>query len=738
MKKITSTIEFDGKTYSLETGRLAKFANSVFVSCNDTQVLVTAVASENELTDIDFLPLQVEYKEKLSAAGKVPGSFLKREGRPSDHEILCSRLIDRPIRPMIPKTWHFETQVIANVFSYEPDVNPDTLAAVGASAALLISDIPFDIPVSEVRVGRFQKTQEFIINPSDSQLKDCDIDITVAGTDAAIIMVEGEMKEISEEDFINALDFAHQKIRQLNQLQKDFCAQVEIKKRPFVEEVIPEDIVSFIEDNCKDEMQKYVHTITTKNERHDTRNKIKESILELTKEKFSVTDEHPEYEEYTDKLERWVDTVTSKLEKKLMRSMILEEHIRLDGRSLTQIRPIECEVGLLARVHGSSLFTRGETQSLTSVTLGTSRDEQIIDGLAPVYNERFILHYNFPPFSVGETGKLTTGRREIGHGHLAWRALKEMLPSQAEFPYTIRVVSDILESNGSSSMATVCAGSLAMFHAGIPLKKQVAGIAMGLIKEEDKIAILSDILGDEDFLGDMDFKVTGTKDGITACQMDIKIDEGLSVEFMRKALEQAKEGRMHILGIMNQCIAQPNKELSKYAPRFETIKIPQDTIGAVIGQGGETIRTITKETGTEINIEEDGTVLIASVSKEACEAAKEYIYRLTRKPQEGEIYKNCLVKEIKNNIGAIVEFLPKTSGLLHISLIAHERVDDISKYLKIGDRIDVKLIEIKDGKYRLSRKALLPRPNNTKKSKEKDNKQENKEEITQENKQENI
>ncbi len=718
MQKITSAIKFAGKDYILETGRLAKFASSVLVSCGDTQVLVTAVASENELEGIDFLPLQVEYREKLSAAGKIPGSFLKREGRPSDHEILCARLIDRPIRPMITKSWHYDTQIIANVFSYEPDVNPDTLAAVGASAALLISDIPFEIPVSEVRVGR--KQGEFIINPSNAELEDCDIDITVAGTSVAILMVEGEMKEISEEDFIKALDFGHEHIRILNKLQEDLLSQVEVKKRAFTEEELPAELVAFVEETCYEDMKKYVHTITTKNERRESRLAIREKSLEATKEKFAVTEANPEYEEYTENIERWVDTITGNLEKKFMRSMILDDKIRLDGRKLDEIRPINCEVGLLKRSHGSSLFTRGETQSLTSVTLGTSRDEQIIDGLNPTYNEHFILHYNFPPFSVGETGRLMTGRREIGHGHLAWRALKTLLPSESEFPYTIRVISDILESNGSSSMATVCAGSLAMFDAGVPLKKPVAGIAMGLIKEEEKVAILSDILGDEDFLGDMDFKVTGTADGITACQMDIKIDEGLSVEFMREALEQAKAGRLHILDIMNECIAEPRQELSKYAPRFETIKIPQDTIGAVIGTGGETIRMITRETGTEISIEEDGTVLIAATTQEASDAAKEMILKLTQKPEEGEIYRDCVVKEIRENLGAFVEFLPKIQGLLHISLIAHERVEDISKYLKVGDKVDVKLLEIRDGKYRLSRKALLPRPEREKeKEKEK-------------------
>ncbi len=708
MQKITSQIEFEGKEYSLETGKLAKFASSVMVKCGDTMVLVTAVASEKEIEGIDFLPLQVEYKEKFASTGKIPGGFLRREGRPSDHEILCARLIDRPIRPMIPKTWHYETQVIANVFSAEPDVNPDTLAAVGASTALLISDIPFTTPISEVRVGRMNGA--FIANPSNTQLDKCDIDITVAGTDAAIMMVEGEMKEISEDDFILALDFAHEKIRQLNKMQADLVSQVSVAKRAFTEAVIPEEVAALVESTIHDDMNRYVHTVSTKNERREARASIREKALEAMQAKFA------DNEEYAPKVEKWTDDITAKLEKKLMRAMILDDRIRLDGRSLTQIRPIECEISALPRTHGSALFTRGETQSLTTVTLGTGRDEQLIDGLMPTYSERFILHYNFPPFSTGETGRLMTGRREIGHGHLAWRALKEVLPSQAEFPYTIRIVSDILESNGSSSMATVCAGSLAMFDAGIPARKAVAGIAMGLVKEEKKIAILSDILGDEDFLGDMDFKVAGTSDGITACQMDIKIDEGLSVEFMRTALEQAKEGRMHILGIMNQCIDKPKADLSAYAPRYESIKIPQDMIGAVIGTGGETIRMITRETNTEINIEEDGTVLIAAVTREASDAAKEMIRNLTKKPEVGEIYKNCLVKEIRDGLGAIVEFLPKTQGLLHISQIDNERVENVGSYLKVGDRLDLKLTEIsREGKYRLSRKALLPR-------KEKENK----------------
>jgi polyribonucleotide nucleotidyltransferase len=711
MKKLNTSVTFEGREYSLETGRLAKFANSVLVKCGDTMVLVTAVASEKELEGIDFLPLQVEYKEKFSAAGKIPGGFLKREGRPTDREVLCSRLIDRPIRPMIPKTWHHETQIIANVFSSDPDVNSETLAAVGASAALLISEIPFDVAISQVRVGRLNG--KFIANPSNAQLEHCDIDISVSGSDVAIMMVEGEMKEISEDDFVAALEFAHSKIRELNALQMQLLKLFEAENGTVVKKAVstdetPEEVVALVQNAVKDELHKYVHTVSTKNERHDARLVIKEHVVEtLTNSDLPLIKGDADAEPATkEQIEKLGDEIVSKFEKKMMRAMILDDKIRLDGRKLDQIRPISCEIGVLPRTHGSALFTRGETQSLTSLTLGTSRDEQMIDGLQPTYNERFILHYNFPPFSVGETGRLMTGRREIGHGHLAWRALKDLLPEQEGFPYTIRIVSDILESNGSSSMATVCAGSLALFNAGVPMKKPVAGIAMGLIKEEDKVAILSDILGDEDFLGDMDFKVCGTADGITACQMDIKIDEGLSTDFLRKALDQAKQGRMHILGIMNDCIGKPAADLSPFAPRFTSIKIPQDTIGAVIGTGGETIRSIVKETGAEINIEEDGTVLIAATTQEASDAAIAIIRSLTKKPEVGTVYSG-VVKEIREELGAFVEFMPKTQGLLHISQIANERVNKVSDYLKPGEQIEVKLIEIRDGKFRLSRKVLL-------------------------------
>lgn len=695
------SIDFDGKKYSLVAGKYAKFANgAVMVRCEDSMVLVTATASSKEI-DADFLPLQVEYREKVAAAGKIPGGFLKREGRPSDKEVLTSRLIDRPIRPLLPKSWRFDTQIVASVYSSDPKVEPDTMAAVGASAALLISDIPFKGPISEVNVGRIDG--EFVVNPPHDELEKSDILMTVAGSDSAILMVEGESKEISEDEFLQAIDFAHAKIKELNKLQLDLLALTSQKKIEFIEKEIPEDLVEFVNNTVDSDIDEYIHNDSTKDERDAFRKAIHEKAITAAQEKYA------DNEEYMEVLDKYVPKSVSNLEKAKMRKMILSEKRRLDGRELTEIRPIACEAGLLPRTHGSSLFTRGETQSLSTVTLGTSRDEQMIDGLQPTYNERFMLHYNFPPFSTGETGRMGLSRREIGHGHLAWRALKGLLPGPVEFPYTIRVVSDILESNGSSSMATVCAGSLALFDAGVPLKKPIAGIAMGLIKEEDDVAVLSDILGDEDFLGDMDFKVTGTAEGITAYQMDIKI-EGLSVDIMKTALQQAKEGRLHILGIMNETISSYKGDISEYAPRYETIIIPKDTIGALIGSGGETIRAICKEANVEINIEDDGTVQIAATSKEESDEAKRMIEQIIKKPEEGEIY-NGKVVELRDGLGAFVEILPKTNGLLHISQIAYERVEDMTKYINVGDEIEVKLIEVtRDGKLRLSRKALIPKP----------------------------
>ncbi len=694
--------EFEGRNISLESGKFAKQASgSVMVKSGDTMVLVTAVAAADASPNLDFLPLQVEYREKTAAAGKIPGGFMKREGRPSDHEVLCSRLIDRPTRPLIPKSWRYETQIIATVFSSEPDNDPDTLAALGASAALLISDIPFAGPFSEVRVGRIEG--RFVINPSFDMLEHSELDLTVAGTNTAITMVEGESKEISEVIFLEALEFAHEKIKELNNLQIRLAEQIKSEKREFEEKEIPEDFVQAIESAVKDLIHDYVYSDTTKQERREKRTVIKEKALEAATEKFS------EDEEYEGLVEKYAAEVVGKLEKAEMRTMILSERRRLDGRKLDEIRQITCEVGLLPRAHGSALFTRGETQSLTTVTLGTKRDEQMVDGLLPMYTNNFFLHYNFPPYSTGEVKRLGVSRREIGHGNLAERAIKPLIPNGDDFPYVMRIVSDILESNGSSSMATVCAGSLALFDAGVPMEKPCAGIAMGLIHEENNFAVLSDILGDEDALGDMDFKVTGTVDGITACQMDIKI-EGLSIEIMKLALEQARIGRLHILEIMNESIIAPREDVSRHAPRFTKMHVPTDMIGTVIGPGGETIRGIVKETGAEINIDDDGTVTIAAVTKESADEARRIIEQLTVEPEEGEIY-NGTIKELRDGLGAFVEILPKKQGLLHISQIAWERVEDLNKHLKVGDKIDVKLLEItRDGKYRLSRKALLEKP----------------------------
>jgi len=697
-------IDFDGREYSLEAGKFAKFANAaVMVKYDDTMVLVTAVASENERTDIDFLPLQVEYREKSSSAGKIPGGFFKREGKPTDREILAARLIDRPIRPMIPKSWRYETQIIATVFSSQPDIDPDTLGMVGASAALMISDIPFNGPISEVRVGRING--QFKVNPTLDELKISDMDLTVAGSDTSIVMVEGEAKEISEDDFLLALQFAHEKIRQLNALQRELAQLISKPKRPYVEIQYPEELVNLIENTIKEDIENYIHTVTSKQERKEWRNQFVQKALETAVQNFGDREEYAEFN-----FEIAVANIVNEIEKKAMRRMILEEGRRFDGRGLKDIRPLHCEVGLLPRTHGSALFVRGETQALCTTTLGTKEDEQIFDGIFPVYTSRFMLHYNFPPYCTGEVGKLTgVSRREIGHGNLAERALKNMIPEQDVFPYTIRVVSDILESNGSSSMATVCAGSLSLFDAGVPMKKAVAGIAMGLIKEGDKVAILTDILGDEDHLGDMDFKVAGTADGITACQMDIKI-EGLSIDIMKTALEQARQARLYILDVMNATISKPRDDISPYAPRFTSIKIPTDMIGLVIGPGGETIRSIAKETNTSIYIEEDGTVQIASSCKEDNLKAAQMIESLVRKPEVGDVYKGE-IKEIREGLGAIVEFLPKKTGLLHISHIDHKKINKISDILAVGDKIDVMLIEITaDGKYKLSRKALLPKP----------------------------
>ncbi|MHB8339355.1 MAG: polyribonucleotide nucleotidyltransferase, partial [Ignavibacteriaceae bacterium] len=605
---VIKEVEIGGKILSIETGRFAKQANgAVMVRFGDTMVLVSAVMAEEAKAEQDFFPLQVEYREKTSAAGKIPGGFIKREGRPTEKEILSSRLIDRPIRPLFPNEFKNETQVIAFVLSHDGENDADVLAAIGASAALTISDIPFDGPCAEVRVGRING--EFIVNPTIKQIKESDIELVVAGTSDSIMMVEGESKEIGEQDLLDALKFAQTEIKKLVNLQLELKAEVGRQKRDVNAPVVDEALVKDVMELAYGKFKEIVHSKLAKEERSAKNKELAAFVKENLAEKY------PEQGKI-------IGEILHDLEKDLMRKRILEEGIRLDGRNTKQIRPITIELGILPRTHGSALFTRGETQSLTTVTLGTKNDEQIIDGLFEEYTKKFMLHYNFPPFSVGEVGRMTgVGRREIGHGNLAERALKVLMPPEDVFPYTVRVISDILESNGSSSMATVCAGSLSLMDAGIPFQKPVAGIAMGLVKEEDKFAILSDILGNEDHLGDMDFKVAGTTDGITAFQMDIKI-QGISFEIMEKALHQAKEGRLHILGIMNSAIDKPHEQLSSFAPRLITMKVETDQIGLIIGPGGKTIQGMQRLFGVDINIDDFGTVSIASPNKESATKCK--------------------------------------------------------------------------------------------------------------------
>lgn len=689
---VKKSVQVGNYSLEFETGRLAKQADgAVMVRYADTMVLATVVAAKEPKEGADYFPLQVEFREKLSAAGKIPGGFMKREGKPSDKEILSARLIDRPIRPMFPDNYNCETQVVVTVFSSDQQNDADVLGACAASAALMISDSPFDGPIAEVRVGRLNG--KFMLNPTFDELENSDMDVTVAGTESSIVMVEGEANEISEKDMLDALAFGHDAIKKICQIQQELVKEIKKQKRIVAPKEVNPDLVSDVESLAAGKIKSAVHTVATKDQRAAQRNEIETFVLDSLKEKY------PEQESL-------IKELLHDIEKREMREMILSEGKRLDGRGLTDIRPISIEIGLLPRAHGSSLFTRGETQSLTTVTLGTKEDEQITDGLIQEQPRRFMLHYNFPPFSVGEIGRLMTGRREIGHGNLAERALKVLLPSEKEFPYTIRVVSDILESNGSSSMATVCAGSLALFDAGVPLKKACAGIAMGLVKEGDRVSILSDILGDEDHLGDMDFKVAGTVDGITGFQMDIKI-QGITLDIMKTALDQARAGRMHKLEKMNAVIDKPKPELSKYAPRFTSLKIPTDLIGSVIGPGGKMIRSIVSDSGAEsINIEDDGTIQIAATSKEASDKALELINSIVAVPEVGKTYK-ATVKRIMD-FGAFAEILPGKEGLIHISQLDTKRVAKVADVVKIGDVLDVKLMEIDEkGRLNLSRKALL-------------------------------
>lgn len=692
-----------GREIVIETGKLAKQADgSVVVRQGDTMLLATVVAAKEPKPDCDFMPLSVEYKEKYAAAGRFPGGFLKREARPSDYEILVARLIDRALRPLFPSDFHAEVFVTVNLISAEKDIMPDALAGLAASAALAVSDVPFAGPISEVRVSRING--EFVINPTYSQNENADLDIMVGATYDNILMVEGEMKEVSEADMLEAIKFAHAEIK------KHCLAQMELSKalgkdvkRTYCHETNDEALREKVIAETYDKAYAIARERSAKHERSEK--------FEALEEEFCAQFTEEELVEKRPLIKRYFhDDVL----KKAMRNMILDEGIRLDGRHTTEIRPIWCEVGYLPCAHGSAIFTRGETQSLSTVTLGTKLDEKQIDEVLVKGTEQFVLHYNFPPFSTGEArASRGLSRREIGHGNLAWRALKPMVPVGEENPYAVRVVSDILESNGSSSMATVCAGTLALMDAGVKIKKPVSGIAMGLITDTKtgKYAILSDILGDEDHLGDMDFKVTGTKDGITATQMDIKVD-GLSYEVLAKALEQAKQGRMHILGKILETIPEPRADYKPFVPRIVQITIPQEFIGAVIGPGGKVIQEIQKQTGTTITITEKdnkGYVDIFGEDKGALDPALARIKEIVAIPEVGEVY-NGKIRSIVA-FGAFVEILPGKDGLLHISEIGNKRYETMEETgLKEGDMIEVKLIGIdpKNGKLKLSRKVLLP------------------------------
>ncbi|MBQ0053070.1 MAG: polyribonucleotide nucleotidyltransferase [Bacteroidales bacterium] len=698
----------DGRTIEIETGKLAKQADgSVVVRLGDTMVLAAVTCAKDAEENVDFMPLQVDYKEKFAAAGRFPGGFMKREGKASDSEILVARLVDRALRPLFPEDFHAAVFVTVNLISADKENMPDAIAGLAASAALAVSDIPFGGPISEVRVARING--EYCINPTFAQLENADLDIMVAATAENIMMVEGEMNEVSEDVMLGAIKFAHEEIKKHCAAQMELMQEVgKTVKRTYCHETNDEAVKAACREFCYDKCYAISKSKLAKHEREDAFEAVMNEFLETIPEE--------EREEKKFMVARYFHSV----EREAMRRMILDEGVRLDGRTTTQIRPIWCEVGYLPGAHGSAIFTRGETQSLSTVTLGTKLDMKEMDEVLVQKTEPFVLHYNFPPFSTGEAkAQRGVGRREIGHGNLAWRALKPMIPAAPENPYAIRVVSDILESNGSSSMATVCAGCLALMDAGVQIKKPVAGIAMGLISDSDspKYAVLSDILGDEDHLGDMDFKVTGTKDGITATQMDIKVD-GLSYEVLAQALEQARQGRMHIMGEMLKTIPAPRPELKPNAPRIVQIVIPGEFIGAVIGKGGEVIQKIQKETGTTVTITEDvnenkqsiGLVDIFGLDKESMDKALAWINSIIEVPEAGKTYKGKVVSILE--FGAFVEILPGKEGLLHISEIDWNKTEKVEDVLNIGDEVEVKLLEIdaKTGKMRLSRRALMDKP----------------------------
>lgn len=697
----------DGRTVTIETGRLAKQADgSAVVRMGDTMLIATVVSAKEAKENQSFFPLSVEYKEKYAATGKFPGGFFKREARPSEYEILIARLVDRALRPLFPDDYKHETQVIISLISGEKDTAPDALAALAASTALTVSDIPFNGPISEARVARING--EFVINPAINELGEADLDLMVAASLDNIMMVEGEMKEVPEEVMLEAIGFAHDAIKIQCQTQLDLAASVEKSKvkRDYEKEETDEELEKKLHELFYDKIYDIAKSfITDKHKRSEAFSKIEEDYLETLSE-----------EELEEK-EKLINKYFHDIYKKAVRMLVLDERVRIDGRKLDEIRPIWCDIDYLPSAHGSAVFTRGETQALVTTTLGTKLDEQTIDGAVIEGTSTFMLHYNFPPFSTGEAKPMrSTSRREVGHGNLAMRALKHVIPSIDDNPYTIRIVSDILESNGSSSMASVCGGTLSLMDAGVQITKPVSGIAMGLISdgETGKYAVLSDILGDEDHLGDMDFKVTGTKDGVTACQMDIKV-EGLSYEILKEALEQARVGRIHIMDIMSETISEPRDDYKPQVPRIEKMIIDKEFIGLIIGPGGKTIQEMQKDTNTTIIIEEQGDkgiIDIFSPDKESIEKAKEIIEGMVAVPEVGEIYKGKVKSLVA--FGAFVEILPGKDGLLHISEVDHKHVKRVEDYLREGDEIEVKLIGLdpKTGKLKLSRKALLKKPDN--------------------------
>ncbi len=706
---VTKSIDLgDGKVITLETGKMARQADgAVLLRMGKLALLATVVSSKEVREGQGFFPLSVDYQERFASTGRIPGSFQRREGRLGDHEILISRLVDRTIRPLFPDGYLNETQVIVTMLSADENIESDALAGFAASAALTISDVPFDGPISEVRVVR--KEGEFIVNPSKEELEGVDMDIIMGATEENVMMVEGEMMECSEEDLVEAIKVGHEVIKQMCQVQNELRAEAGKEKREVIPVEIDEDLMKQISDLAKDKIYEVAKSGSEKHERKEKFKAISDEVME------HFEDEVGEGEEMDKTLKANIKEYFHKLEKKVIRTMILDEQIRLDGRALDEVRELNLEVDLLASPHGCSLFCRGETQAIATVTLGSKLDEKLVDKASGLTKDRFLLHYNFLPFSTGEAKFLRSpGRREIGHGNLAMRSLKIVLPPDEENPYTIRIVSDILESNGSSSMATVCSGSMALMDAGVPIKTGVSGIAMGMISDGEKVAVLTDILGDEDHLGDMDFKVTGTKDGICAVQMDIKVD-GLPYEVLTAALHQANAGRNHILDQMNEVISEPREELKPHSPRIEMMHIGKEYIGAVIGTGGKVIQEIQKETSSTINIEELETgdqakVTIYATDKDSIEKAKAWIKGIVAEPEVGEVYE-AVVKSVMP-YGAFVEFMPGKQGLLHISEISWKRLESMDDVLNEGDKVKVKLtgVDKRSGKFRLSRKVLMENP----------------------------